>query len=197
MSLTLNQCQNDLLDGANITGNSLPDTSAVTWQISLNASNDANLELFSIAVKVCKVQFSSKRRVKYGSENKLNKCMSKIRPLPSEIKPGHSDSGKKTRGSKPSSKPPEKKIDPFFYLTTVPSFSSFHFRENKFLRPHKYTTIPVYACHADKRDWATSTSASFYTSLLECVTCICPYLQYLQYILFIKVFISMLIILCL
>lgn len=176
MSLTLNQRRHDLLGGADIIGNSLPDASAATWQISLDAPNDANLALLPIAADVCKVQSSSKRRVRRGGENTLDECKSEIRPPTSEIKPGQSDSGDRTRESEPSSEPPEtkKKKAPPFDPATVPAFSGFHFREDKSACPHEYTTIPVCALRADERDWATSTSVSFYTSLLECVACMCP-----------------------
>lgn len=61
-----------LNDGVDIIGNILPVASADTRQISLNASNNANLPLLPVAAEVCKIQSSSKRRVRRGGENTLD-----------------------------------------------------------------------------------------------------------------------------
>lgn len=168
-------------DGADIIGNILPVDSADTRQISLGAPNDVNLPLLPIAAEVCKVQSSSKRRVKRGGENSLDQCVTKISPPASEIKPEQSNPGVRTGASEPSSEPPEKKKKngPPFDPATVPDFRGLHFREDKSTCPHEYTTIPVCALRVDERDWATSTSVSFYSTLLESVTCMCSHLWYL------------------
>lgn len=168
-------------DGADIIGNILPVVSADTRQISQGEPNNVNLRLLPIEAEVCKVQSSSKRRVRRGGENTLDQCVTKISPPASEIKPEQSNPGVRTGASEPSSEPPEKKKKngPPFDPATVPDFRGLHFREDKSTCPHEYTTIPVCALSVDERDWATSTSVSFYSTLLESVTCMCSHLWYL------------------
>lgn len=120
-------------------------------------------------------------------------------PASREIKPEQRNSSDKTGASQPNSKTQplekKKKKGPSFNLATIPDFRGFHFRENKSTCSHKYTTIPVCAPRVDERDWATSTSHSLYSTLLECVTCICPpSLIIYNQILLIKICRSMLII---
>lgn len=158
-------------DGSDNTGNIILGMSTRTKE-PLDAPNDANLAPLYIAndkSNICEIQSSTIRRVRRDNKREPNACVMQTSPPASETKPEQNSAGDGPGVGKPPEKQPGK-IPPFD-PAREPSFSGFHFRENTSVCPHKSVTIPVCALQVDERDWATSTSVSFLSSLLECVAC--------------------------
>lgn len=156
--------------------------STETRQQTLDApptNDDAHLALlvnYIIAAdkqsNTCEIKSSSKRRARRRDDDikKDDSCVT-IPPASSETKPEqNNDAGDNPEGEKPPTKQQPRKSVPFD-PATEPPFSGFHFRENTSVCPHQSSSIPVCALRTDERDWATSTSVSFFSTLLECVAC--------------------------